>query len=329
MRTMAEFRRHRRLRWTAGMRNLWRETRLSVDALMYPLFVVHGTGVREPIRAMPGVEHLSVDELRREVSELAELGVRSILLFGIPAHKDEMSSEAYAEDGIVQQAVRAVKEEVPEMVVATDVCLCQYNPAGHCGLVRDGVILNDETLPLLAKTAVSHAAAGADLVAPSDMMDGRVRAIREALDAEGFSHVPVMSYSVKYASAFYGPFREAAHSAPQFGDRKTHQMDPANRREAIREAQSDLDEGADILMVKPAMAYMDVIRDLRERFDVPVAAYQVSGEYSMIKAAGQMGWIDEQAVALESLVGLQRAGADVIITYFAKDVARWARQGVI
>ncbi|MBX6394952.1 MAG: porphobilinogen synthase [Alicyclobacillaceae bacterium] len=329
MRTMAEFRRHRRLRWTAGMRNLWRETRLSVDALMYPLFVVHGTGVREPIGAMPGVEHLSVDELRREVSELAELGVRSILLFGIPAHKDEMSSEAYAEDGIVQQAVRAVKEEVPEMVVATDVCLCQYNPAGHCGLVRDGVILNDETLPLLAKTAVSHAAAGADLVAPSDMMDGRVRAIREALDAEGFSHVPVMSYSVKYASAFYGPFREAAHSAPQFGDRKTHQMDPANRREAIREAQSDLDEGADILMVKPAMAYMDVIRDLRERFDVPVAAYQVSGEYSMIKAAGQMGWIDEQAVALESLVGLQRAGADVIITYFAKDVARWARQGVI
>lgn len=326
---MANFRRHRRLRQTPGLRAVFRETRLAVDRLMYPLFAVHGRGVREPVSSMPGVEHLSIDELRREAVELAELGIRSVLLFGVPAHKDEWSSEAYAEDGIVQQAVRAVKEEVPEMVVATDVCLCQYNPAGHCGLVRDGEILNDETLPLLAKTAVSHAAAGADLVAPSDMMDGRVKAIREALDEKGFSNVPIMSYSVKYASAFYGPFREAAHSAPQFGDRKTHQMDPANRREAIREAQSDLEEGADILMVKPAMAYMDIIRDLRERFDVPVAAYQVSGEYSMIKAAGRAGWIDERAVVLESLVGLQRAGADVVITYFAKDVARWLREGRI
>lgn len=326
---MANFRRHRRLRQTPGLRAVFRETRLAVDRLMYPLFAVHGRGVREPVSSMPGVEHLSIDELRREAVELAELGIRSVLLFGVPAHKDEWSSEAYAEDGIVQQAVRAVKEEVPEMVVATDVCLCQYNPAGHCGLVRDGEILNDETLPLLAKTAVSHAAAGADLVAPSDMMDGRVKAIREALDEKGFSNVPIMSYSVKYASAFYGPFREAAHSAPQFGDRKTHQMDPANRREAIREAQSDLEEGADILMVKPAMAYMDIIRDLRERFDVPVAAYQVSGEYSMIKAAGRAGWIDEPAVVLESLVGLQRAGADVVITYFAKDVARWLREGRI
>lgn len=308
------------------MRDLWRENRLSIEALMYPLFAVHGSGVREPISSMPGVEHLSVDELRREAVELAELGVRSILLFGIPAHKDERSSEAYDEGGIVQQAIRAVKEEVPEMVVATDVCLCQYNPAGHCGIVRNGVILNDETLPLLARTALSHAAAGADLVAPSDMMDGRVKMIRSALDERGFEHVPVMSYAVKYASAFYGPFREAADSAPQFGDRRSHQMDPANRREAIREARSDLDEGADVIMVKPAMAYMDIIRDLRERLDVPVAAYQVSGEYSMIKAAGLRGWIDERAVVLESLLGLRRAGADLIITYFAKDVARWLRE---
>lgn len=308
------------------MRDLWRENRLSIETLMYPLFAVHGSGVREPISSMPGVEHLSVDELRREAVELAELGVRSILLFGIPAHKDERSSEAYDERGIVQQAIRAVKEEVPEMVVATDVCLCQYNPAGHCGIVRNGVILNDETLPLLAQTALSHAAAGADLVAPSDMMDGRVKMIRSALDERGFEHVPVMSYAVKYASAFYGPFREAADSAPQFGDRRSHQMDPANRREAIREARSDLDEGADVIMVKPAMAYMDIIRDLRERFDVPVAAYQVSGEYSMIKAAGLRGWIDERAVVLESLLGLRRAGADLIITYFAKDVARWLRE---
>ncbi|ATY84337.1 porphobilinogen synthase [Kyrpidia spormannii] len=321
-----QFDRHRRLRWTPGMRDLWRENRLSIETLMYPLFAVHGSGVREPISSMPGVEHLSVDELRREAVELAELGVRSILLFGIPAHKDERSSEAYDERGIVQQAIRAVKEEVPEMVVATDVCLCQYNPAGHCGIVRNGVILNDETLPLLAQTALSHAAAGADLVAPSDMMDGRVKMIRSALDERGFEHVPVMSYAVKYASAFYGPFREAADSAPQFGDRRSHQMDPANRREAIREARSDLDEGADVIMVKPAMAYMDIIRDLRERFDVPVAAYQVSGEYSMIKAAGLRGWIDERAVVLESLLGLRRAGADLIITYFAKDVARWLRE---
>lgn len=308
------------------MRDLWRENRLSIETLMYPLFAVHGSGVREPISSMPGVEHLSVDELRREAVELAELGVRSILLFGIPAHKDERSSEAYDERGIVQQAIRAVKEEVPEMVVATDVCLCQYNPAGHCGIVRNGVILNDETLPLLAQTALSHAAAGADLVAPSDMMDGRVKMIRSALDERGFEHVPVMSYAVKYASAFYGPFREAADSAPQFGDRRSHQMDPANRREAIREARSDLDEGADVIMVKPAMAYMDIIRDLRQRLDVPVAAYQVSGEYSMIKAAGLRGWIDERAVVLESLLGLRRAGADLIITYFAKDVARWLRE---
>ncbi|MDI3256539.1 MAG: porphobilinogen synthase [Kyrpidia sp.] len=324
-----EFRRNRRLRWTPGMRNLWRETRLEVDSLMYPLFAVHGSGVREPISAMPGLEHLSVDELRREVVELAELGVRSILLFGVPAHKDPLSSEAYDPDGIVQRAVRAVKEEVPDMVVATDVCLCQYNPAGHCGIVRDGVILNDETLPLLAKTAVSHAAAGADLVAPSDMMDGRVKMIRAALDERGFEHVPVMSYAVKYASAFYGPFREAAHSSPRFGDRRSHQMDPPNRREAIREAKSDLEEGADVIMVKPAMAYLDIIRDLRERFDAPLAAYQVSGEYSMIKAAGRMGWLDERAAVLESLVGLRRAGADVIITYFAKEVARWAREGIL
>jgi porphobilinogen synthase len=293
---------------------------------MYPMFAVEGNRVRQEIPSMPGVFHFSVDELRREIVDLSERGVRAIILFGVPDHKDAWSSSAYDENGIVQKAVRAVKEENPEMFVATDVCLCQYNPAGHCGIVEEGRIVNDASLELLAKTALSHAVAGADMVAPSDMMDGRVAAIRERLDGEGYVDLPIMSYAVKFASAFYGPFREAAHSAPQFGDRKTYQMDPANRREAFREAASDIEEGADIIMVKPAMAYMDIVRDMRNEFPVPVATYNVSGEYSMIKAAALKGWIDERDVVLELLTGFKRAGADLILTYFAKDVATWLNE---
>lgn len=307
------------------MRNMVREHSVGVHDLILPVFAMHGSG-REGIASMPGVEHLSLDELRREAAEVSELGIPGLLLFGLPAHKDERSSEAYAAEGIVQQAVRAVKAENPELVVVTDVCLCQYNPAGHCGLVHDGRILNDESLELIADTALSHAAAGADVVAPSDMMDGRVAAIRERLDGAGFAHLPVMSYAVKYASAFYGPFREAAHSAPAFGDRRTYQMDPANVREALREASSDVAEGADILMVKPAMPYLDVVRVMRDAFDLPIAAYNVSGEYAMIKAAAQAGWIDERGVVMELMTGLKRAGADMILTYFAKDVARYIRE---
>lgn len=322
---MREFDRHRRLRNRPGLRDLIRETEISSGHFIYPLFATHDRG-RSPILSMPGVFHQSVDELRREAVEVSELGIPAVLLFGIPAVKDDQSSEAYAEKGIVQQAVRAIKEENPGLLVATDVCLCQYNPAGHCGLVRDGEILNDESLSLLARTAVSHAAAGADMVAPSDMMDGRVAAIRESLDADGFVQTPILSYAVKFASAFYGPFREAAHSTPAFGDRRSHQMDPANVREAVREARSDLREGADVLMVKPAMAYMDVIRVLRETFDVPIAAYHVSGEYAMVKAAAEQGWIDERAVVMEMMLGLRRAGADILISYFAKDVARFLKE---
>jgi porphobilinogen synthase len=317
-----QFDRHRRLRSHPVLRDLVRETRLDVEDLMYPLFVTHDAG-RHPVLSMPGVEHLSMDEFRREVLTLSELGVQSVLLFGLPAFKDELSSEAYADDGIVQQAIRAAKEENPRLLVATDVCLCQYNPAGHCGIVHGDHIDNDESLELLANTALSHVSAGADIVAPSDMMDGRIAAIRATLDTHGFVETPILSYSVKYASAFYGPFREAAHSAPSFGDRKTYQMDPANVREALLEAASDMKEGADMLMVKPALAYLDVIRALREQFSVPIAAYNVSGEYAMIKAAAAQGWIDEQAVVMEMLTGMKRAGADILITYFAKDVARY------
>lgn len=317
-----QFDRHRRLRSHPVLRDLVRETRLDVEDLMYPLFVTHDAG-RHPVLSMPGVEHLSMDEFRREVLTLSELGVQSVLLFGLPAIKDELSSEAYADDGIVQQAIRAAKEENPRLLVATDVCLCQYNPAGHCGIVHGDHIDNDESLALLANTALSHVSAGADIVAPSDMMDGRIAAIRATLDTHGFVETPILSYSVKYASAFYGPFREAAHSAPSFGDRKTYQMDPANVREALLEATSDMKEGADMLMVKPALAYLDVIRALREQFSVPIAAYNVSGEYAMIKAAAAQGWIDEQAVVMEMLTGMKRAGADILITYFAKDVARY------
>lgn len=318
-----EFSRHRRLRRSAGIRSMVRETVLNKSDLIYPLYAVHGQGVKEEIKSMPGVYHFSIDMLRREIAEVSEAGIESVLLFGVPAHKDDLSSEAYADNGIVQQAVRAVKEENPNLTVITDVCLCAYNPAGHCGIVHEEHILNDPSLELLTKTAVSHAQAGADIIAPSDMMDGRIAAMRTGLDEAGYLDIPIMSYSVKYASAYYGPFREAANSAPAFGDRKTYQMDPANAREALREAMSDVEEGADFLMVKPALAYMDVIRQLRDNFDLPIVSYNVSGEYAMVKAAAQNGWIDEKSIVLETLTGLKRAGSDLIITYHAKDAARW------
>jgi len=323
------FRRLRRLRQTEGLRRLVRETRLNVEDFIYPLFVVHGRGVRREVRSMPGVYQLSVDQLGAEVEELLELGIGAVLVFGIPAQKDELASEAYDPDGIVQRAVRELKKRAPDLVVITDVCNCEYTSHGHCGIVRDGRIVNDPTLELLARTAVSHAEAGADMVAPSDMMDGRVLAIREALDRAGFIEVPILSYAAKYASAFYGPFREAAESAPAFGDRCSHQMDPGNRREALREIETDIEEGADAIIVKPALAYLDVIAAARERFEVPIAAYNVSGEYAMVKAAARNGWIDEQRVVLELLTGIRRAGAQMIITYHAKDVARWLQSGRI
>jgi porphobilinogen synthase len=323
------FRRLRRLRQTEGLRRLVRETRLNVEDFIYPLFVVHGRGVRREVRSMPGVYQLSVDQLGAEVEELLELGIGAVLVFGIPAQKDELASEAYDPDGIVQRAVRELKKRAPDLVVITDVCNCEYTSHGHCGIVRDGRIVNDPTLELLARTAVSHAEAGADMVAPSDMMDGRVLAIREALDRAGFIEVPILSYAAKYASAFYGPFREAAESAPAFGDRCSHQMDPGNRREALREIETDIEEGADAIIVKPALAYLDVIAAARERFEVPIAAYNVSGEYAMVKAAACNGWIDEQRVVLKVLTGIRRAGAQMIITYHAKDVARWLQSGRI
>ncbi|MBX5490015.1 MAG: porphobilinogen synthase [Chloroflexi bacterium] len=318
--------RPRRLRRTEALRQLVRETTLSVADLILPLFVAPGRGVREPIASMPGHYQLSLDELAREVREVRALGVPAVLLFGLPPHKDPVGSGAYARDGIIQEAIRTVREHAPDLVVMTDVCLCEYTSHGHCGVVENGRVLNDPTLELLAQTAVSHAEAGADLVAPSDMMDGRVGAIRRALDAAGYAEVPIMAYSAKFASAFYGPFREAAESAPQFGDRRGYQMDPANGREALREVELDIAEGADIVMVKPALAYLDLIWRVRERFHLPVAAYNVSGEYAMVKAAGQLGWIDERAIALELLTSIRRAGADLIITYFAKDVARWLEE---
>lgn len=316
----------RRLRTSPGLRAMVRETTLAPANFVYPLFVVHGRDVREEIPSMPGVFHQSVDRLPGEIESLAALAIPAVILFGIPAHKDPLGRENFADDGIVQQAIRAIKDANPATLVMTDVCLCEYTDHGHCGIVRDGDILNDETLDILGRVAVSHAAAGADVVAPSGMMDGMVRAIRAALDGAGYTDVSILSYAVKYASAFYGPFRDAAQSAPAFGDRRTHQMDPANAREALREAQLDAAEGADMLMVKPALAYLDVIRRVRERFDLPVAAYNVSGEYSMIKAAAARGWLDERATALETLTAIRRAGADLILTYHAKDAARWLQQ---
>jgi porphobilinogen synthase len=303
------------------------ETALAIDDFVYPLFVCHGKGLREEIPSMPGVFHLSVDALVEEAQAAADDGVPAVLLFGLPASKDPEGSEAYDEEGIVQVAVRAIKEACPDLLVVTDVCLCEYTSHGHCGVIRNGSVDNDLSLPLIARSAVSHARAGADLVAPSDMMDGRVAAIRSALDDAGFSDLPIMAYSAKYASAFYGPFREAADSAPQFGDRRGYQMDPGNAREAMQEIELDLAEGADIVMVKPALLYLDVIRRARDRFDAPIAAYNVSGEYSMIKAAARNGWLDERRAALEALTAIKRAGADIIISYFARDVARWLREG--
>ncbi len=322
--------RPRRLRRTPAIRRMVRETHLTVDDLAYPVFVIHGHGLRREVASMPGVYQWSTDLLQREVEELAQLGVPAVVLFGIPEAKDEIGSENFADDGIVQQAIRAIKATVPEMAVITDVCMCEYTSHGHCGIVRHNgangagfVITNDETLDVLGRVAVSHAAAGADIVAPSGLLVGQVAAIRTALDATGFADVAILAYSAKYASAFYGPFRDAAESPPQFGDRKTHQMDPANAREALREVALDIAEGADIVMVKPALPYLDVIQAVRERFDCPVAAYNVSGEYAMVKAAGRNGWIDERAVTLELLTGIKRAGASLILTYFAKEVAAW------
>jgi porphobilinogen synthase len=315
----------RRLRRTPSLRRLTRETRLTVDALIYPIFVHSSTG-SDPIPSMPGQHRWGVDRLPALAREIRDRAIPAVTLFGLPENKDELGSGAYARDGIVQRAVRAIKDAVPELTVITDTCLDEYTSHGHCGVVVDGEVDNDATLELLAKTAVTQAEAGADMVAPSDMMDGRVGAIRTALDQEGYQQTPIMSYSAKYASAFYGPFREAADCAPQFGDRRSYQMDPGNRREAIREVELDLAEGADIIMVKPALPYLDIIRDVRETFDVPVAGYNVSGEYSMVKAAAQQGWIDERAIVMETLTAITRAGANMILTYHACDVANWLEE---
>ena len=315
-------RRGRRLRRSAGIRSLVRETRLSADQFLYPLFVVEGQSVRREVASMPGVFQLSVDEAVKETQAARADGVPGVLLFGIPGHKDDVGSSAYDNDAPVQAAVRAIKRASPDTVVVTDVCLCEYTSHGHCGVLVDRDVANDPTVEQLVRAALSHAAAGADIVAPSDMMDGRVGAIRRALDERGFEGVAIMSYAAKYCSAFYGPFREAADSAPQFGDRRTHQMDPANVEEALREVAQDIEEGADIVMVKPALAYLDVISRVKERFGCPTAAYQVSGEYSMIKAAAARGWVDEPRVMMESLTSIARAGADIIITYYARDAAR-------
>jgi len=319
--------RMRRLRSSAAIRSMVRETHLRVDSLIYPFFVVESNKVKTPISAMPGIHQQSVEMMLAELEEAASLGVKAVILFGIPDNKDGEASGAWREDGIVQKATRAIKERFPDLLVVADTCLCEYMDHGHCGIVAGGRVLNDPSLNILARTAVSQAEAGADIIAPSDMMDGRVGAIREALDASGFENIPIMAYSSKYASALYGPFREAAQSAPQFGDRTTYQMDPANVREALREIEQDIEEGADIVMVKPAMPYLDVISKARALTNLPIAAYNVSGEYSMVKAAAANGWIDERRVVLELLTGIVRAGADLIITYHAKDVARWLREG--
>ena len=316
--------RPRRMRRTETLRSFMRETALEASDLIYPLFVEFGTGVRREVSSMPGVFNISLDQLPGEIDELVSLGIPAVILFGIPAEKDEAGSGGYAEDGIVQQAIRIIKGHNPGFTVITDVCMCEYTDHGHCGILDDaGCVLNDMTLEMLAQVAVSHAEAGADMVAPSDMMDGRVGAIRAALDAEGFTDVPIMAYSAKYSSGYYGPFRDAADSAPSFGDRRAYQMDPANSDEAIRETALDIAEGADIVMVKPALAYLDILRRIKDEFEYPTCAYNVSGEYAMVKAAARNGWIDEERVVLETLLSMKRAGADMIITYHAKDAARW------
>jgi len=315
--------RHRRLRYNPLVRDLVRETVLTKNDLIYPLFVVPGEKIKKEIKSMPGVFNLSIDELIKECKEVRNLGIPAVILFGIPEHKDEVGSEAYAENGIIQRAVRALKAEVKDLLIITDVCMCEYTSHGHCGVLNGEEILNDETVSLLAREAVSHAEAGADIIAPSDMMDGRVAAIRKALDYKGFTKIPIMSYAAKYSSGFYGPFRDAAESTPAFGDRKSHQMDIGNVNEALREVAEDIEEGADIVMVKPAGPYLDVIRKVKDTFGMPTAAYQVSGEYAMIKAAGANGWIDEERVMVEAAFAIKRAGADMFLTYFAKDLAKW------
>jgi porphobilinogen synthase len=314
--------RARRLRRNATLRRMVRETFLRTDDLIYPMFSAFGTGIKKEIASMPGIYQQSIEHIVAEAKEVHELGIPAVILFGIPEAKDALGQDAYSDSGIIQETIRAIKSAVPKLLVITDVCMCEYTDHGHCGVIKDGDVDNDETLKLLAAEALSHARAGADIVAPSDMMDGRVAAIREILDANGFAHIPIMSYAVKYASAYYGPFRDAAESTPQFGDRRSYQMDPANRIEAFREAELDVQECADFLMVKPALAYLDILRDLKERYNLPLVAYNVSGEYSMVKAAAARDWIDGERVMMETLVGMKRAGADLIITYHAKEAAR-------
>ncbi|MBS1114370.1 MAG: hemB [Nitrospirae bacterium] len=319
---MFPYQRPRRLRKGETIRRMVRETSLSPDDFIYPLFVIYGKNIRKEIKSMPGCFQESVDRIVKHAKEVYSLGIPAVILFGLPEHKDEIGSSAYDPHGVVQKAIRAIKNKIPELYVVTDVCMCEYTSHGHCGIIENNDVKNDPTLELLAKEAVSHAQAGADMVAPSDMMDGRVEAIRIALDAEGFSETPIMSYAAKYASAFYGPFRDAAESVPQFGDRRSYQMDPANRREALKEVALDIEEGADIVMVKPAMTYLDIISDIKENFALPVAAYNVSGEYSVLKAAAKLGWIDEERAMMEVLTSIKRAGADIILTYFAKEAAK-------
>lgn len=327
--TEIQFTRHRRLRQSAAMRSLVRETFLRTDDLIYPIFITAGENVRNSVHSMPGVHQLSLDNLVTEVEESIALGIKAFILFGVPYEhdKDECGTGAFSHNGLVQQGTRLIKEKYPDVLIVADTCLCEYTDHGHCGIVEGGKILNDESLDYLVKTAISQVESGADIIAPSNMMDGFVTAIRVGLDEAGYTETPIMSYAVKYASAYYGPFRDAANGAPQFGDRKTYQMDPANRMEALREAESDLVEGADFLIVKPALSYMDIIRDVKNHVNLPIVAYNVSGEYSMIKAAAINGWINEKEIVLETLTGLKRAGSDLIITYFAKDVARWLQEG--
>lgn len=325
--TDLHFKRHRRLRQSSAMRAMVKETYLHKEDFIYPIFVIDGENIKNEVSSMPGVFQFSLDRLGEEMDEVVSLGIPSVILFGLPAEKDEVGSQAYHDHGIVQEATRFIKKNYPEVVVVADTCLCEFTSHGHCGVVsEDEKILNDPSLDLLAKTAVSQAEAGADIIAPSNMMDGFVAAIRKGLDEAGYEEVPIMSYAVKYASAYYGPFRDAADGAPQFGDRKTYQMDPSNRMEAMREAESDVEEGADFLIVKPALSYLDIMRDVRNNFDLPVVAYNVSGEYAMVKAAAINGWIDEKQVVLETLLGMKRAGADLIITYHAKDAVRWMEE---
>lgn len=318
--------RTRRLRSSEALRSMVRENHVRIEELIYPIFVIEGENIVNPVASMPGINQYSPDRVMEEVDRVIEAGIQAVLLFGIPAHKDEAGSGAYAEDGIVPKAIRLIKERYPQLIIIADVCLCEYTSHGHCGLVQDGIILNDETLPLLAKASVVYAKAGADIIAPSDMMDKRVLAIRQALDDTGFINIPIMSYSAKFASGYYGPFRDAAHSAPGFGDRKTYQMDPANGQEALREVEEDIKEGADLIIAKPALGYMDVIKDISFHYNIPIVAYNVSGEYAMVKAAALKGWIDEKKIVMENMAGLKRAGAKMIITYHALDVAGWIRE---